>query len=123
MIDRAKAWTRTVRLVLSLMPAFPAASPVVAADLGTLGAPVDAPSSMPRFFPRGDGSESEALATRPRRGVLGCRPRRAPVPTNAPDDPSFVGSEYGLSRPSYYGFTPPRGVDDPYGRPVLAYCR
>ncbi|TXM88706.1 hypothetical protein FV222_27495, partial [Methylobacterium sp. WL103] len=53
----------------------------------------------------------------------GCLPRRVPVPTNAPDDPSYVGSTYGLSKPSYYGFTPPLGVDDPFGRPLLPYCR
>ena len=49
-------------------------------------------------------------------------PNRAPVPTNAPDDPSYVGSTYGLGKPSYYGLTPPLGVDDPFGRPLLRYC-
>jgi hypothetical protein len=42
------------------------------------------------------------------------------APTNALDDPTYVGSAYGLGKPSYYGFVPPLGVDDPYGRPVRA---
>ncbi len=45
----------------------------------------------------------------------------APVPTDAPDDPSYVGSAYGLGKPSYYGFRPGLGYDDPFGRP-LRYC-
>ena len=46
--------------------------------------------------------------------VVRCRYRRAP--TNAPDDPSYVGSAYGLARPSYYGMPPPLGVDILAGR-------
>jgi hypothetical protein len=42
------------------------------------------------------------------------------APTNAPDDPTYVGSVFGLGRPSYYGTTPPPGVDDPYGRRLRA---
>ncbi|GJE07480.1 MULTISPECIES: hypothetical protein [Methylobacterium] len=87
------------------------------------GDPVDLGPPTPRYFPRGDGADEVLSYPVPRRRVVGCIPRRALVPTNAPDDPSFVGSEYGLSRPSYYGMTPPRGVDDPFGRPVLPYCR
>ncbi|TXM74619.1 hypothetical protein FV226_05915 [Methylobacterium sp. WL12] len=102
-----------------------AAAPANAADLfGAEPAPTyDLPSNAPRYFPRGDGSDN-VLQARPlpvRRA--GCLPRRVPVPTNAPDDPSYVGSTYGLSKPSYYGFTPPLGVDDPFGRPLLPYCR
>ncbi len=79
--------------------------------------------SGPRFFPRNDGIERRPVyALRTRAIPVGCTPRRVPVPTNAPDDPSYVGSEYGLSHPSYYGFTPPLGVDDPFGRSLLPYC-
>ncbi|MCJ2012827.1 hypothetical protein [Methylobacterium sp. J-076] len=80
---------------------------------------------LPRYFPRGDGMEASGAAplVQPRVRVrLACVPRRVPTPTNAPDDPSYVGSPYGLGRPSYYGFTPPPGIDDPYGRSVLPYC-
>lgn len=52
-------------------------------------------------------------------GGAPCLPVPAPAPrtrTNGPEDPSYVGSAYGLSKPSYYGFTPPLGLDDPYGR-------
>lgn len=103
------------------------AGPGAAADLDVRG-PVPGPygpdvSARLRFFPRSDGVDRPpvyALRTRP--VPVGCTPRRAPVPTNAPDDPSYVGSEYGLSHPSYYGFTPPPGVDDPFGRSLLPYC-
>ena len=78
---------------------------------------------LPRFFPREDGDESGPGVIRLRRQrIVGCVPRRVPVPTNAPDDPSYVGSAYGLGKPSVYGFTPPLGVDDPFGRRVLPYC-
>ncbi|MFC6773617.1 hypothetical protein ACFQFE_06690 [Methylobacterium gregans] len=56
------------------------------------------------------------------RAPVACVPRRAPVPTDAPNDPSYVGSAYGLGKPSYYGFTPPLGWDDPFDRAVLPYC-
>ncbi|GJE78780.1 hypothetical protein [Methylorubrum thiocyanatum] len=84
--------------------------------------PSAGPLPAPRFFPRGDG---DALSDgpprlRPRR-LAACAPRIAPVPTNAPDDPSYVGSEYGLGKPSYYGFRPGLGYDDPFDRP-LRYC-
>lgn len=100
------------------------AGPAAAAD-------IDAPYSYgagrgsPRYFPRSDGVETASPRYRAPGGPLpaGCVPRRAPVPTNAPDDPSYVGSEYGLSRPSRFGFTPPPGIDDPFGRPLLPYCR
>ena len=79
--------------------------------------------SGPRFFPRNDGIDRPPVyAIRTRVIPVGCTPRQVPVPTNAPDDPSYVGSEYGLSHPSYYGFTPPLGVDDPFGRSLLPYC-
>ena len=102
-----------------------AGGPAAAADLlgPEPGAAYGLPGPAPRYFPRGDGSDTvlrgHALPAR----RLGCLPRRVPVPTNAPDDPSYVGSTYGLSKPSYYGFTPPLGVDDPFGRPLLPYCR
>jgi hypothetical protein len=80
-------------------------------------------AGSPRFFPRSDGLDRRPVyAVRTRPVPVGCTPRRAPVPTNAPDDPSYVGSGYGLSHPSYYGFTPPLGVDDPFGRSLLPYC-
>ncbi|GEO98627.1 hypothetical protein [Methylobacterium haplocladii] len=77
----------------------------------------------PRYFPRGEGEvDASGLAPRPaRRRLAGCAPWRVPVPTDAPDDPSYVGSEYGLGKPSYYGFRPGLGRDDPFGRP-LRYC-
>ena len=95
----------------------------VAADLDVRGAYAPETSTRLRFFPRSDGVDRPPVyALRTRAVPVGCTPRRAPVPTNAPDDPSYVGSEYGLSHPSYYGFTPPLGVDDPYGRSLLPYC-
>lgn len=78
---------------------------------------------LPRFFPREGGEAEPVIVPRARRIVRSCRPRRAPVPTDAPDDPSYVGSTYGLGKPSYYGFVPGLGTDDPFGRPVLPYCR
>ena len=123
---------RSVRMALPLVLL---AGPAAAADLfgpgpssfsyaapGPEPLPPEGPPS-PRYFPRGDGSESEPLVVVPRRVVVRCQPRRVPVPTNAPDDPSYVGSPYGLGKPSYYGFTPPPGIDDPYGRSLLPYCR
>lgn len=106
-------------LGLALLPAGPGA----AADLEVRGAYESGVSGSPRFFPRNDGIERRPVyAVRSRPVPVGCTPRRAKVPTNAPDDPSYVGSEYGLSHPSYYGFTPPLGVDDPFGRSLLPYC-
>ena len=35
------------------------------------------------------------------------------VPTNAPCDPTYVGSSFGLKQPSYYGTLPPPGYDAP----------
>ena len=97
--------------------------PGAAADLDVRGALGSEVSGTPRFFPRSDGIDRRPVyAVRSRTVPVGCTPRRAPVPTNAPDDPSYVGSTYGLSHPSYYGFTPPPGVDDPYGRSLLPYC-
>jgi len=94
-----------------------------AADLPVFepGAPAGA-SSAPRFFPRGDGDAEGDRPPRPLpRRLVGCAPRIVPVPTNAPYDPSYVGSEYGLGKPSYYGFRPGPGYDDPFDRP-LRYC-
>lgn len=114
------AWLRRTGLACCL-----AATPATAADLFGAEPPpaYDLPGGAPRYFPRSDGADT----TPPRLGrplrQAGCLPRRVPVPTNAPDDPSYVGSTYGLSKPSYYGLTPPAGVDDPFGRPLLPYCR
>ena len=99
------------------------AGPAFAADLGEpyVGDPGAPP--LPRYFPRGDGLDVQGPLPLPRRRTkIVCTPRRVPTPTNAPDDPSYVGSPYGLGKPSYYGFTPPLGIDDPYGRSVLPYC-
>ena len=85
---------------------------------------VDGPllPTAPRFFPRSDGPDSPGHSRVARlRGLAECAPRRAAVPTDAPDDPSYVGSPYGLGKPSYYGFRPALGHDDPFGRP-LRYC-
>ncbi|MCJ2129458.1 hypothetical protein [Methylobacterium sp. E-045] len=75
----------------------------------------------PRYFPRAEeDSAPRRERARPRR--VACIPRRVPIPTDAPDDPSYVGSAYGLGKPSYYGFKPALGVDDPFGRSLLPYC-
>ena len=81
------------------------------------------PPPLPRYFPRDGGESDVVVVERPTRIARGCRPRRVPIPTDAPDDPSYVGSTYGLGKPSYYGFVPALGIDDPFGRPVLPYCR
>lgn len=98
-------------------------SPTHAADLPVFEPGYSAePPSAPRFFPRGDGDALIDGPPRPLpRRLVGCAPRAAPVPTNAPSDPSYVGSEYGLGKPSYYGFRPGLGYDDPFDRP-LRYC-
>ena len=44
-----------------------------------------------------------------------------PVLVNSPRDPTYVGSIYGLGRPSQTGLPPPLGID-PLGRRVLG-CR
>lgn len=114
-------WQRARGALLALALASGLGTPAAAADLSEFGASPPPPSA-PRFFPRGDG---EALVDRPPRPLprrlVGCAPRAAPVPTDAPDDPSYVGSAYGLGKPSYYGFRPGLGADDPFGRP-LRYC-
>lgn len=107
-----------VALALALL-----AGRAAAADLDAPYGPGPAAAGSPRFFPRGDGVERPPVHRGLARAApAGCTARRVPVPTNAPDDPSYVGSNYGLSHPSYYGFTPPPGVDDPFGRPLRAYC-
>jgi hypothetical protein len=103
------------------------AGPSPAADFAEPFVPGDARGSemapMPRYFPRAEGEESARIRLVPgRRQAPRCRVRRVPIPTDAPNDPSYVGSAYGLGKPSYYGFTPPLGVDDPYGRSLLPYC-
>lgn len=50
--------------------------------------------------------------------VAGCRPRRMRAPTNAPWDPTYVGSAAGLGRPSWDGRPPVAWTDDAlFGRP------
>ncbi len=69
-------------------------APLAAADLPPFepGSPAG-PLPAPRFFPRGDGDGLSDRPPRPLpRRLAGCAPRIAPVPTNAPDDPSYVGS-------------------------------
>ncbi|WP_336485784.1 hypothetical protein [Methylobacterium nigriterrae] len=109
---------RVLALGLALAGTSPRAADLVEIEPGPYPYP-----AAPRYFPRGDGEDRVIGLARPLPRPVGCLPRRVPVPTNAPDDPSYVGSTYGLSKPSYYGFTPPLGVDDPYGRPLLPYCR
>ncbi len=83
--------------------------------------PVPGAEPPPRYFPRADeDSAPRRERARPRR--VACIPRSVPIPTDAPDDPSYVGSTYGLGKPSYYGFKPALGVDDPFGRSLLPYC-
>lgn len=100
--------------------------PTLAADFSESGRgygradPSDPP--LPRYFPREGDETGPPRPGRPLRRVAGCVLRRVPIPTDAPGDPSYAGSAYGLGKPSYYGFTPPLGVDDPYGRPLLPYC-
>ena len=106
------------RTLLALLVAAPLA-PAAAADLLD-GAP-PGPAPAPRFFPRDDGEAFDRLPPPLPRRLAGCAPRRVPVPTDDPDDPSYVGSAYGLSKPSYYGFRPGLGHDDPFGR-RLRYC-
>jgi hypothetical protein len=95
------------------------AGPASAADMPEPGywpVPRPAPSLPPplRYFPRGDSDASPATRADPN-----CQ---GFVPTNAPGDPTYVGSPFGIGKPSYYGFPPPRGVDDPYGRRVARGC-
>ncbi|HEV7438593.1 MAG TPA: hypothetical protein VGN94_03060, partial [Methylobacterium sp.] len=99
----AGAWRGALALGLILAGTVPRA-----ADLIELG-PGPADPASPRYFPRSDGDEAAPRFFRPVPRPVGCLPRRVPVPTNAPDDPSYVGSAYGLSKPSYYGLTPPPG--------------
>ncbi|KQO59536.1 hypothetical protein ASF22_07795 [Methylobacterium sp. Leaf87] len=120
-----RSWRPGGLIALGLLVGWPAR----AADFLDAGRPtegyeaLDGVAPLPRFFPRAEGDDSVVRrAPVPRRRVAGCIPRRAPVPTDRPGDPSYVGSAYGLGKPSYYGFTPPLGVDDPYGRPLLPYC-
>lgn len=109
-------WQAVLALVLL-------AGRAAAADLDAPYGYGPATGGSPRFFPRSDGVERPPVYRGPARAVpAGCTSRQVPVPTNAPDDPSYVGSNYGLSHPSYYGFTPPPGIDDPFGRSLRAYC-
>ena len=78
---------------------------------------------LPRYFPREEGDNNPPRTRAGSRSRLACVPRRVPVPTSEPDDPSYVGSAYGLGKPNYYGIKPVLGVDDPFGRSLLPYCR
>ncbi len=100
--------------------AFGLVGPAAAADLPDLGLwsePRPAPGAPPlRYFPRGDSDASVGPRARARSEC------QEFVPTNALGDPTYVGSPFGLGKPSYYGFTPPRGIDDPYGRRLGRRC-
>ncbi len=72
----------------------------------------------PRFFPRADGDSITNGPPAPPIPFTRCTSNLSLVPTDAPDDPSYAGSPYGLGKPSYYGFRPPLGHDDPFGRPI-----
>ncbi len=85
--------------ILGLVAAALVAGPACSADLDSFGT-VHAPRRLLLEETR------EVLVGEE---VVRCRSRRAP--TNAPNDPSYVGSAYGLGRPSYYGMPPPLGVD------------
>ncbi len=119
-------WVLAIALVgLVWLPAGPASSADVGERYGAggyRGEPLVEIEPPPRYFPRGEG-DSTPPRIRAGRGRIACIPRRVPIPTDAPDDPSYVGSAYGLGKPSYYGFKPALGVDDPFGRPLLPYCR
>lgn len=103
-----------------------ACGPSLAADLlesgGGYGRAEVSDPPLPRYFPREGDDNGPPRPAAPSRRLVGCVLRRVPIPTDAPGDPSYVGSAYGLGKPSYYGFTPPLGVDDPYGRRLLPYC-
>ena len=58
------------------------------------------------------GSEEVGIAREARSRVVGWGCVRGPVPTNSPADPSYVGSSYGLGKPSYYGNPPPLGFGE-----------
>jgi hypothetical protein len=89
-------------------------APALAADLPGPG--YAAPTVL-RYFPRGDDAVvRREPAPLP---VATCVPGGV-IPTNGPLDPSYVGSSLGLGKPSYYGLTPPPGIDDPYGRRLRA---
>ena len=75
-----------------------------------------------RYFPRSDGDSITDGPPAPPFPFIRCTTNLTLVPTDSPLDPSYVGSAYGLSRPSYYGLTPPPGVGDPFGRSPLPYC-
>ncbi|MGY2048204.1 hypothetical protein [Methylobacterium sp. JK268] len=98
------------RPLLALLALAALSESAAAADL--LGPAYGAPTVL-RYFPRGD----DAVVRREPAPVpvVTCAPGGV-VPTNSPLDPSYVGSSFGLGKPSYYGLTPPPGIDDPYGR-------
>ena len=86
-------------------------------------APLSALAPVPAWAADLDGSARLGppwAGPPPRPMAPGCPPPGyvTRAPTNAPDDPPYVGSAFGLSRPSYYGTVPPPGVDDPYGRRI-----
>lgn len=114
------ATRRIARFGLPLLALATVVVPGAAADLSGYADEQQGPP-IQRYFPRGDGEEAGAITYHPRQRRIACMPRRVPVPTDAPDDPSYVGSPYGLGKPSYYGFRPQLGYDDPFGRP-LQYC-
>ena len=112
-----KGWAARV-LVATVALAFNAE----AADLSfsEYGSDCTQPARPPasRYFPRGDGDSITNGPPAPPIPFVRCTSNLSLVPTDSPEDPSYVGSPYGLGKPSYYGFRPPLGHDDPFGRPI-----
>lgn len=100
---------------LALLLAIAAGAPADAADM-----PASEPIPGPHVVMGGTSRGLEAWRHRQVYGFLeACpygpyRPRYGlVVPTNAPCDPTYVGSSMGLSRPSYYGALPGPGYNAP----------
>lgn len=72
----------------------------------------------PRYFPRAEGDSITDGPPALPIPFTRCTTNLTLVPTDSPEDPSYAGSPYGLGKPSYYGFRPPLGQDDPFGRPI-----
>ena len=81
------------------------AAPGLGADLGPVLEPFSGPGVIEETAPG---------------RLIGCTiSARLRAPINSRRDPSYVGSPYGLGRPSYYGMPPPLGID-PLARPTLS---
>lgn len=123
-----RAWTKTWRsgcAVCLLVAASSAVTGALAADLSYSAhseemfdctRPPRPPG--PRYFPRADGDSITNGPPAPPIPFARCTTGLTLVPTDSPEDPSYAGSPYGLGKPSYYGFRPPLGQDDPFSRPI-----